>query len=91
MRFELFLTRLPRAQRARVESALTDLPKGVSAGVILKGMEARRVPTVPVAWSDDKRIMNEVVDVLVELGAECRLADHGNLRGAIGESLEVAW
>jgi hypothetical protein len=79
MRFELFLTELPKASTARVQSALAELPKGASTGTILKSMEARKVPTVSVAWSDDKRVLNEVMDTLVELGAGVKLLDHGSL------------
>jgi hypothetical protein len=79
MRFELFLTTLPKASLKKVQEQLADLPKGTSSGAILKSLEARRVPTVPVAWSDDKRVINEVMDTLLELGAECKVLDHGGL------------
>jgi len=78
MRFELFLTELPKASASRVEDALTELPKGASTATILKAMESRKVPTVSVAWSDDKRVLNEVLDTLLELGAGCKLVDHGS-------------
>lgn len=79
MRFELFLIDLPKAPLAKVQSALEELPKGASTGTILKSIEARKVPTVSVAWSDDKRVLNEVMDCLVDLGAGVKLVDHGNL------------
>jgi hypothetical protein len=79
MRFELFLIELPKAPLAKVQAALSELPKGASTGTILKSMEARKVPTVSVAWSDDKRVLNEVMDTLVELGAGVKLVDHGSL------------
>jgi hypothetical protein len=79
MRFELFLLELPKAPLAKVQAALSELPKGASTGTILKSMEARKVPTVSVAWSDDKRILNEVMDTLVDLGAGVKLVDHGSL------------
>jgi hypothetical protein len=79
MRFELFLTELPKASPGKVQDALSELPKGASTGTVLKAMEARKVPTVSVAWSDDKRVLNEVMDTLVELGAGVKLVDHGSL------------
>jgi hypothetical protein len=79
MRFELFLTELPKASSTRVESELAELPKGTSTATILKAIETRTLPTVSVAWSDDKRVLNEIMDTLLELGAGCRLVDHGSL------------
>lgn len=79
MRFELFLTELPKASATKVESALAELPKGASTQTVIKAMETRKVPTVSVAWSDDKRVLNEVMDTLLELGAGCRLVDHGSI------------
>jgi flagellar biosynthesis chaperone FliJ len=84
MRFELFLTKLPRAAPARIKSTVAELPKGVSTGVLLKTLETHQVPTVPVAWHEDKRVVNEIMDALVDLGAECRLVDHGNVLLRLG-------
>ncbi len=79
MRFELFLVALPKAPTHKVQSALAELPKGASTGTVLKAMEERSIPTVSIAWSDDKRVLNEVLDTLVELGAEVKLVDHGSI------------
>jgi hypothetical protein len=79
MRFELFLTELPKAPASKVEAELVELPKGASTRTIIRAMETRNLPTVPVAWSDDKRVLNEVMDTLVELGGGCKLVDHGSI------------
>lgn len=79
MRFELFLEKLPRASNERVMLAVADLPSGLSTGVLKRAVTERIIPTVSVAFSDDKRVINEIEDTLIELGAEVRVDDHGHL------------
>ncbi|MFT3928342.1 MAG: hypothetical protein QM778_37790 [Myxococcales bacterium] len=79
MRFEIFLSKLPRAAADRVLSEMDEMPKGLSKGVLNRALETRTVPTVCVAFSEDKRVVNEIEDWLVSLGADCRVVDHGNI------------
>ncbi len=76
MRFELGLSALPQIKPDDVSVELAGLPKGLIAGVIVKALQERRLPTVPVAWSEDKRAINQIQDRLTELGAECYIVDH---------------
>jgi len=76
MRFELGLNELPQIKHDEVSAKLAGLPKGLIAGVIVKALQEGRLPTVPVAWSEDKRAINEIQDRLTELGAECYIVDH---------------
>lgn len=77
MRFELGLRELPRVRVEEAKEKLEGLPKGVSVGLIIRGMQDNRVPSVSVAWSEDKRVINEIQDRLADMGAECYVVDHG--------------
>ena len=76
MRFELCLSALPDLTAEEAKDKLAGLPKGLIAGVIVKALQERRLPSVAVAWSEDKRVINEISDRLSAMGAECYVVDH---------------
>ncbi len=77
MRFELGLRYVPNITVEQAKVKLATLPKGVSTGLIIKGIQEGYVPTAFIAWSEDKRVLNEIEDRLNELGFECYVVDHG--------------
>ncbi len=77
MRFELVLSGLPDVSVEDAKQKLADLPKGVSTGVIIKAMQDARLPSVAVAWSEDKRVLNEIQDRIAEIGGHSDVVDHG--------------
>ena len=61
MRFELCLSALPDLTLAEAKAKLAGFPKGLIAGVIVKALQDKRLPSVAIAWSEDKRVINEMI------------------------------
>jgi len=90
MRFELGLRELADLTPEEAKEKLAALPKGISTGVILKALQMGQVPSVTIAWSEDKRVINEIEDGLTALGFRCHVIDHGFFVLRIGTALAEA-
>lgn len=90
MRFELGLRELADLTPDEAKEKLAALPKGISTGVIIKALQTGQVPSVTIAWSEDKRVINEIEDGLTDLGFRCHVIDHGFFVLRIGTALAEA-
>lgn len=79
MRYELFLTRLPKLDAQAVEAEFGDVAEGLSAGVLKKALEGGNLPLIAVGWGEDRANMKRVQARLRALGGECKLKDHAAL------------
>jgi hypothetical protein len=92
MRYELFLTRLPKLEPKDIKAQLGDLPaSGLSTGILKKALEEKKLPKVAVGWSDDLKAVEKIRQRIAKLEGAVRVEDHASAVQKIWGEIETAF